>query len=37
MFGKMLAHNIVDESTGEFIAEANSELTEDLIESLTRE
>ena len=34
MFGKMLAHSIVDESTGEFIAEANAELTEELIELL---
>jgi DNA-directed RNA polymerase subunit beta len=33
MHGKMLAHSIIDESTGEFIAEANSELTEELIES----
>ena len=34
MHGKMIAYNIVDESTGEFIAEANSELTEELIELL---
>ena len=34
MFEKKLAHNIIDESTGEFIAEANSELTEELIEQL---
>ncbi len=34
MYGKMLAHNIIDESTGEFIVEANSELTEELIELL---
>ncbi len=36
MYGKMLAHNIIDESTGEFLVEANSELTEELI-SLLRE
>ena len=34
MYGKMLANSIVDESTGEFIAEANTELTEELIEVL---
>ncbi|HIQ14435.1 MAG TPA: DNA-directed RNA polymerase subunit beta [Leucothrix sp.] len=36
MYGKMLAHNIIDESTGEFIVEANSEITEELV-SLLRE
>jgi len=36
MYGKMLAHNIIDESTGEFLVEANSELTEELI-ALLRE
>ena len=34
VYGKMLAHNIVDTSTGEFIAEANAEITEELIELL---
>ena len=34
MYGKMLAHNIIDESTGELLVEANSELTEELIELL---
>ena len=34
MYEKMLAHNIIDESTGELIAEANSELTEELIDLL---
>ena len=34
MYGKRIAHNIIDESTGEFIAEANSELSEGLFEIL---
>ncbi len=34
IYEKRLAHNIVDTSTGEFIAEANAELTEELIELL---
>ncbi|HIO96323.1 MAG TPA: DNA-directed RNA polymerase subunit beta, partial [Leucothrix sp.] len=34
MHGKILAHNIIDESTGEFLVEANAELTEELIELL---
>ena len=34
MYGKMLAHGVIDESTGEFIAEANSELTGELVELL---
>ena len=32
--GKVLAHDIVDEETGEIIAEANEELTEESIEKL---
>ncbi|MCK5336227.1 MAG: DNA-directed RNA polymerase subunit beta, partial [Gammaproteobacteria bacterium] len=32
---KMLAHDIIDESTGEILAPANSEFTEELIEKLT--
>ena len=34
MHGKILAHNIIDESTGEFLVEANAEVTEELIELL---
>ncbi len=34
MYEKKLANNIIDESTGEFIAEANTELSEELIELL---
>jgi DNA-directed RNA polymerase subunit beta len=32
MHGKMLAHNIIDSSTGELLAEANSEITTVLLE-----
>ncbi len=32
--GKILAHNLVDESTGELIANANDELTEELVAKL---
>jgi DNA-directed RNA polymerase subunit beta len=32
--GKVLAKNIIDEETGEFIAECNSELTAELVEAL---
>ncbi|CAA6805705.1 MAG: DNA-directed RNA polymerase beta subunit (EC, partial [uncultured Thiotrichaceae bacterium] len=34
MNGKVLGHNVVDTSTGELIAEANAELTDELIEKL---
>ncbi len=34
MYGKVLAKNIIDTATGELIAEANSELTEDLVNKL---
>ena len=32
--GKVLAHNIIDESTGEIIANANDEITEEVLEAL---
>ncbi len=34
LIGKVLAHNVVDESTGELIAKANDELTEELLTAL---
>jgi DNA-directed RNA polymerase subunit beta len=34
LVGKVLAHDIVDESTGEVVIEANSELTEELLEKM---
>jgi DNA-directed RNA polymerase subunit beta len=34
LVGKILAHNLVDEETGEVLAAANDELTEELLESL---
>jgi DNA-directed RNA polymerase subunit beta len=34
LFGKILAHNIVDKETGELIASANDEVTEELLEKL---
>jgi DNA-directed RNA polymerase subunit beta len=34
LLGKTLAHNVVDTKTGEVIANANEELTEDLIEKI---
>jgi DNA-directed RNA polymerase subunit beta len=34
VYGKFLAHNVVDKETGELIAEANSEITEELLENL---
>jgi DNA-directed RNA polymerase subunit beta len=34
VYGKFLAHNIVDKETGELIAEANTEITEELLENL---
>ncbi|MGB1011268.1 MAG: DNA-directed RNA polymerase subunit beta [Thiolinea sp.] len=34
MHGKVLAHNVIDTATGELIAAANAELTDELIESL---
>jgi DNA-directed RNA polymerase subunit beta len=34
LIGKVLAHDIIDESTGEVVIEANSELTEDLLEKM---
>jgi len=34
LVGKVLAHDIVDRSTGEVLAEANAELTEELVQQL---
>ncbi|PUB80201.1 MAG: DNA-directed RNA polymerase subunit beta [gamma proteobacterium symbiont of Ctena orbiculata] len=34
VYGKVLAHNVVDKGTGELIAEANTEITDELFESL---
>ncbi|MCP4995206.1 MAG: DNA-directed RNA polymerase subunit beta [Gammaproteobacteria bacterium] len=34
LYGKVLAHNVVDKETGELIASANDELTEELVEAL---
>ncbi|MFK5950735.1 MAG: DNA-directed RNA polymerase subunit beta, partial [Methylococcales bacterium] len=34
LYGKILSHNIVDESTGELIANVNDELTEELVQAL---
>jgi len=34
LVGKILAHDIVDEETGEILASANDELTEEIVESL---
>ncbi len=34
LIGKVLAHNVVDEGTGELIAKANDELTEELLSAL---
>ena len=34
LYGKILAHNIVDEETGELIAEVNTEITEELLNKL---
>ncbi len=34
LYGKILSHNIVDESTGELIANVNDELTEELVQVL---
>ena len=34
LVGKVLAHDVIDESTGELIAQANDELTEEQIEGL---
>jgi DNA-directed RNA polymerase subunit beta len=34
IYGKMLAHNIVDEDSGELLAKANDEVTEELLETL---
>ena len=36
LVGKVLAHNIVDKETGELIAEANAEITPELLEALDR-
>ncbi|MBL3529178.1 MAG: DNA-directed RNA polymerase subunit beta [gamma proteobacterium endosymbiont of Lamellibrachia anaximandri] len=35
LYGRVLAHSIVDKETGELLAEANAELTEELVEHLT--
>jgi DNA-directed RNA polymerase subunit beta len=34
LYGKVLSHNIVDKETGELIASANEEITEELLEKL---
>ncbi len=34
MYGKVLARNLIDTSTGELVAEANAELTEELVNKL---
>ncbi|MCU7803049.1 MAG: DNA-directed RNA polymerase subunit beta [Candidatus Thiodiazotropha sp. (ex Lucinoma borealis)] len=34
VYGKVLAHNVVDKETGELIAEANAEITEELFDVL---
>ncbi|MCG7914916.1 MAG: DNA-directed RNA polymerase subunit beta [Candidatus Thiodiazotropha weberae] len=34
VYGKVLAHNVVDKGTGELVAEANSEITEEIFEKL---
>ncbi|MCU7861641.1 MAG: DNA-directed RNA polymerase subunit beta, partial [Candidatus Thiodiazotropha sp. (ex Lucinoma kastoroae)] len=34
VYGKVLAHNVVDKETGELIAEANAEITEELFDAL---
>jgi DNA-directed RNA polymerase subunit beta len=34
LFGKILSHNIIDKETGELIANANDEITEELLTSL---
>ena len=34
LVGKVLAHDIIDESTGEVLVEANSELTDEVIEKI---
>ncbi|MCU7890992.1 MAG: DNA-directed RNA polymerase subunit beta [Candidatus Thiodiazotropha sp. (ex Ustalcina ferruginea)] len=34
VYGKVLAHNVVDKKTGELIAEANAEITEELFDVL---
>ncbi len=35
LYGRVLAHSIVDKETGELLSEANAELTEELVEHLT--
>ncbi|MES9832279.1 MAG: DNA-directed RNA polymerase subunit beta [Candidatus Thiodiazotropha sp. DIVDIV] len=34
VYGKVLAHNVVDKETGELIAEANAEITEEIFDKL---
>ncbi|MCK4841459.1 MAG: DNA-directed RNA polymerase subunit beta, partial [Methylococcales bacterium] len=34
LYGKIIAHNIVDESTGELVANVNTEITEELVDQL---
>ena len=34
LIGKTLAKNIIDTSTGEFIAQANDEVTEELLDAM---
>ena len=36
MLGRVLAHNVVDTETGEILANANDEITEDLLAKLQR-
>ena len=35
LIGKVLAHNVIDKETGEILASANDEITEDLVKKLT--
>ena len=36
LYGKVLAHDVIDESTGEIVAEANSEITAELMSTLRK-
>src|SRR5688500_18172657 len=36
LFGRVIAHDVVDEATGEVVAEANQELTPDVYEEITK-
>jgi DNA-directed RNA polymerase subunit beta len=37
LYGSILAHNIIDESTGELVAKVNDEITEELLDKLLAE